>query len=73
MPTVTLSRFPSTSAHTPNFRASLGHAPVDGPELGDGLGVGLGFGPGQVPQEETRAKKRRLRVRKMAREAELFE
>ena len=32
---------PSTLAHTPNLRASLGH---ELPPLGDGVGFGLGFG-----------------------------
>ncbi|TYH98892.1 hypothetical protein ES332_A11G029200v1 [Gossypium tomentosum] len=36
---------PSTLAHTPNLRASLGHLPCeDGVGVGLGLGFGFGFG-----------------------------
>lgn len=42
---VTLSKEPSTLAHTPSLRASLGQVPE--PEgLGLGLGLGFGFGLG---------------------------
>lgn len=68
-PITTLFTKFSTLAHTPNFRASLGHFPV---LLGlgkNGFGLGMGFGPAQVPHELTRAQKRMLRERKRASEA----
>lgn len=76
VPTTTPSRPPSKSAHIPNFRASRGHVAFAGVGLGVGFGFGLGLGGlgvGQVPQEETRAKKRRLSKRKRAIDAELLE
>ncbi|KAK5782784.1 hypothetical protein PVK06_037289 [Gossypium arboreum] len=71
-PTVTLTKL-STLAHTPNLRASLGHLP-----RADGVGVGVGLG--LEPEEEqdpqlalTREKKRMLRAKRRAMEADLFE
>ena len=81
VPRVTLSKPLSKLAHTPSFRASLGHeAWPEGPGLGLGLGLGLGFGPlpGLGPRHVlhalvTSAKKRRLSERKRANEAEVLE
>lgn len=95
-PTVTLSKPPSKSTHTPSLRASLGHEAAWEGVLGLGLfgfglfGFGFGLfgfrplglglaglvlGPGHVPLPHavTSAKKRRLREKKRAREAELLE
>lgn len=70
LPIVTLSKSPSTLAHTPSLSASLGHFPLGG----DGVGVGFGLGDGQPPPHaETREKKRRLRAKKRASDAVLFE
>lgn len=65
-PITTLLTNLSTSAQTPNLRASLGHFPADG---GYGVGVGLGLGPGQVSHELTSEKKRMFRAKKRATEA----
>lgn len=85
VPRVTLSKPLSTLAHTPSFRASLGHeAWPEGPGLGLGFGLGLGLGlgfgrlPGLEPGHElhalvTIAKKRRLSEKKRASEAEVLE
>ena len=81
VPRVTLSKPLSKLAHTPSFRASLGHeAWPEGPGLGLGLGLGLGFGPlpGLGPRHVlhalvTSAKKRRLSERKRENEAEVLE
>ena len=87
VPRVTLSKPLSKLAHTPSFRASLGHeAWPEGPGLGLGLGFGLGFGlglgfgplPGLGPRHVlhalvTSAKKRRLSERKRENEAEVLE
>lgn len=70
-PTTTFTK-PRTSAHTPNFKVSLGHLPNEG--LGEGFGVGfgfgcglgLGFGVGQYPQAVTAVKKRMLSASKAA-------
>uniref|UniRef100_A0A251RR95 Uncharacterized protein n=1 Tax=Helianthus annuus TaxID=4232 RepID=A0A251RR95_HELAN len=56
-PTTRLSKLPSTLAHTPNLRASLGQAPMD---------VGFGFVVvlGQVVQPLANAKNKRLSCKK---------
>ncbi|KAI9174967.1 hypothetical protein LWI28_025444 [Acer negundo] len=76
-PMVTFSKEPSTSAHTPNLRASLGQEAEDGVGVGFGFGFGFGFGvglgEGQDPQALTRVKKRMLTAKKRASDAELFE
>ncbi|KAL9663019.1 hypothetical protein QQ045_027856 [Rhodiola kirilowii] len=77
-PTTTLIRL-RTSAHTPNFKASLGHVAGEpeglgvgfGDGFGDGFGEGLGLclgvvGVGQVPQAVMTVKNRMLSVRKRA-------
>lgn len=66
-PTTRPSKLPSTLAHTPNLRASLGQVPPDGFGLGPGVGVG------QVVQPLARAKKRRLSARKIASGVLVFE
>ena len=76
-PTTTLTN-PSKSAHTPNFRVSLGQVALGlglgvGLGFGFGFGLGLGLGVGQVPHAVTRAKKRRLSERKKVSDAELLE
>lgn len=53
-----------TLAQAAILRVSMGHLPAD-----EGEGLGLGFGR-QVPQEAARVKKRRLRARKRAKEAD---
>lgn len=70
---------PSKSAHTPNFRASLGQVCLGGLGVGEygggghaggggGFGFGFGgFGFGQSPHALTRVKKIRFRARKRAR------
>ncbi|CAN6579421.1 unnamed protein product [Malus baccata var. baccata] len=71
LPMVMLSNPLRTLAQTPNLRVSLGQlVPVEGLGFGVGFGFGLGFGLGlgQVPQELTRAKKKRLSARKRASE-----
>ncbi|TYG58385.1 hypothetical protein ES288_D08G218000v1 [Gossypium darwinii] len=70
-PIVTLTK-PSTFAHTPNLRASLGHLPFAEGD-GNGVGFGLGFGEGQESQALTREKKRMLSAKKRASDADLFE
>jgi hypothetical protein len=57
--------------HTPNLSVSRGHEPL---ELGVGLGFGFGVGLHlSEPQAETNEKKRRLIVRKIAREEQVLE
>lgn len=75
VPTTTPSNPLSKLAHTPSFRVSLGHVALEGVGLGVGFGFGFGFGfgEGQVSHELTRQKKRRLRERKRASEALVFE
>ncbi|KAK3224869.1 hypothetical protein Dsin_004731 [Dipteronia sinensis] len=70
-PMVTFSKEPSTSAHTPSLRASLGQEAEDG--VGSGFGFGFGLGEGQDPQALIRVKKRMLTEKKRASDAELFE
>lgn len=81
-PTTTFTK-PSTLAQTPSFSASLGQVPLEagvGVGVGFGLGVGVGFGLGVgllhgqgFVLAVTRVKKRRLRARKRAADAELFD
>jgi hypothetical protein len=56
--------------HTPNLSVSRGHEPLEGVGLGLGFGVGLHL---SEPQAETSEKKRRLIVRKIAREEQVLE
>lgn len=69
----------STSMHTPSLRVSKGHLPEGVGGVGFGVGGvgfglgGLGVGPGQTPQPLTRAKKRRLRARRRAADAEVLD
>ena len=60
LPMLRLMRPLRTLAHTPSFRVSTGHLPLD-----DRLGVA---GVGQLPQALAKAKKRRLSARKRAAE-----
>ncbi|KAL4355023.1 hypothetical protein GQ457_06G037680 [Hibiscus cannabinus] len=72
-PTTTLTKL-STSAHTPNLRASLGHLPrADGVGVGFGFDLGLGLVGGQGLEALPREKKRMLSAKKRAMEADLFE
>ncbi|PON53857.1 hypothetical protein PanWU01x14_200190 [Parasponia andersonii] len=86
VPMVTLANPPSKSAHTPNFRASLGQLPedeglgvprpgVEGPgvPLPGFAGLGVRPEPEHEPQPLTRAKKRMFSKRNRASEAEIFE
>ncbi|KAL4326151.1 hypothetical protein GQ457_11G022810 [Hibiscus cannabinus] len=68
-PMVALTK-PSTWAHTPSLRASLGHLPAGD---GEGVGFGFGLGEGQEPQALTRQKKRMLTAKKRASDADVFE
>ena len=69
LPTLMLSNPLRTLAQTPNLRVSLGQlVPVEGLGFAVGFGFGFGLGPGHVPQELTRAKKKRLSARKRASE-----
>lgn len=89
LPRVILSRPLSTLAQTPSLRASLGHLAVAGLGLGlgvgFGLGLGFGFGEGlgcgfglgegqpQLPHAEIVVKKRKLRIKKRAKDFVVFE
>ncbi|KAF8075415.1 hypothetical protein N665_1095s0006 [Sinapis alba] len=72
VPNSILRRSLRTLAQTPRLRVFLGQLPEE-----DGVGVGLGFGLGielqPPPQAVVRVKKRMLNVRKMIREADIFE
>lgn len=70
LPRLTLIKPLSTLAQTPSLRASMGHLPLPEEEPGV-LGLaGFGVGLLQVRQAPVRVKKRRLRARKRAAEAE---
>ncbi|KAK8996597.1 hypothetical protein V6N11_081864 [Hibiscus sabdariffa] len=71
-PTVTFTK-PSTLAHTPSLRVSMGHLPADGVGEGVGFGFGLGQEQGQEPQALTTEKKRMLSAKKRASDADVFE
>ncbi|KAG8476822.1 hypothetical protein CXB51_030031 [Gossypium anomalum] len=68
---------PSTLAHTPNLRASLGHLPFEGGVgvlgLGFGFGLWLGLVGGHGAVALTKEKKRMLSAKRRAMEADCFE
>jgi len=89
LPRVTFSRPLSTLAQTPSLRASLGHLAIAGLGLGCGVGLGLGLGFGlgeglglcfglgegqpQLPQADIVVKKRKLRIKKRAKDFVVLE
>ncbi|CAN7116587.1 unnamed protein product [Brassica rapa subsp. narinosa] len=72
VPNSILRRSLRTLAQTPSLRVFLGQLPEeDG--VGVGFGLGLGIEPQPPPQAVVNVKKTMLNVRKMIREAEIFE